>query len=308
MVGTVIFCSLYSLMSIGLTLTYMTTRVPNFAHGSVITLGLYLAYTMFHFWGISPYLGSPLFFALGGTTAIAIYGLVLRPLAKRGVPLVGLMIATLAVDTVFLGVVNVYAGYLANVFHVGNSLTIIYFTADFSIWGIKGLFIMAPLFLLFITGGLYLLLTRTKFGIAMRASVENPNLAGVLGVNVGRVYIVSWFLAGGLAGIAGSFIPMEAAGSPSTGSDLIVAIFAASILGGLTNIYGAVAGGIIIGLSDSLLPTYLAQLLGSWVTAYSGSMPLLIMVAALLLTPNGVTSVNWRRLFRMEATVERVRV
>lgn len=289
-------------------MTYMTTRVPNFAHGSFITLGLYFAYTTYHFWGVSPYIDSPMAFALGGTAAVAVYGLVLRPLAKRGVPLVGLMIATLAVDTMFLGVVNVFAGYLANVYHVGNSLTIIFFTADFTVWGVKGLFIMAPLFLAAIAGGLYLLLTRTKFGIAMRAAVENPNLAGVLGVNVERIYIISWFLAGGLAGVAGSFLPMEAAGSPYTGSDLIVAIFAASILGGLTNIFGAVIGGIIIGLSETLLPTYLAQVLGSWVTAYAGSIPLLIMVAALLITPNGVTAVNWRRLFRMEASVERVRI
>jgi branched-chain amino acid transport system permease protein len=306
--ATVIFASLYSLMSVGLTLTYMTTKVPNFAHGTFITLGLYMGFTAFHFWGMNPYAAAPLSFLLSGSVAVAMYLLVLKPLAARGVPLVGLMIATLAVDTLFLGVVNVYAGILSNVYSVGNSVTIILFTADFSIDGIRGLFIAGPSFLAAFVIGLYLLLTRTKFGMAMRAAVENPNLAGTLGINVGRVYLTSWFLAGGLGGIAGSFLPMIAAGSPSTGSQLIVAIFAGSIVGGLGSVFGAVVGGSVVGIAGGLLPTELANVVGPWIVEYSTIMPVAVMVVSLLVVPKGLTGVNWRHLFRREAKVERVRV
>jgi branched-chain amino acid transport system permease protein len=308
LVSTVIFASLYSLMSIGLTLTYMTTKVPNFAHGTFITLGIYMGYTAFHFWGLSPYISSPFSFLLGGAVAVGMYLLVLRPLSARGVSLVGLMIATFAVDTIFLGIVNVYAGILANTYHVGNSLTIIYFIADFTIDGIKGLFVAAPAFLAALAVGLYLLLMRTKFGVAMRAAVENADLAGILGINVQRVYVVSWFLAGGLGGVAGSFLPMIAAGSPSTGSQLIVAIFAGSIVGGLNSIFGAIVGGSVVGIAGGLLPTELAMVFGSWVTSYSSVMPVLVMVVALLFVPKGLTTVNWRRLLRTEKKVERASV
>lgn len=308
LVSTVIFAALYSLMSIGLTLTYMTTQVPNFAHGTFVTLGVYMGYTAFHFWGMSPYTSAPASFLLSGGVAVAMYLMVLKPLAARGVSVVGLMIATLAVDTIFLGIVNIYAGILANTYHVGNSLTIILFSSDFSFYGVKGLFIAAPTFLALFAIGLYLLLTRTKFGIAMRAAVENPNLAGTLGVNVGRVYLVSWFLAGGLGGIAGSFLPMIAAGSPSSGSQLIVAIFAGSIVGGLSSVFGAVIGGTIVGLAGGLLPTELAKWVGSWITTYSSAMPVLVMVASLLVVPKGLTSVNWRRLLHMEAKNGRAKV
>jgi branched-chain amino acid transport system permease protein len=296
MADALVYGSLFALMSIGLTLTYMTTRVPNFAQGSFVTVGAYLAFSMYHFRGVPPYGSLPFSFLLVGGVATAMYKLILKPLSARGSSLISLMIATLAIDIGFVGIFGIYSDLLSNVYRVYDSKFFLLSNTDFTILGTSALIFIAPLSLALITVFLWLGLTQTKFGIAMRATVENPNLAGILGINVERVYTVSWFLAGGLAGLAGSLVVLWLPGSAHIGSDFIVDIFAASILGGLFSVYGAVVGGLLVGSGEILLTVYGARLLGSWVSEWQPAMPMLIMVASLIIVPRGITSVNWRRL------------
>jgi branched-chain amino acid transport system permease protein len=162
---------------------------------------------------------------------------------------------------------------------------------------VDGVVVVAPVALALMTFGLYLMLTRTRFGLAMRATVENPNLARVVGVNTRTVYVVSWFLAGGLASMAGVFYSFWQGGEPDIGSILLISMFAGSILGGLKSIYGAVVGGLVVGGSEIIITTLGAQYIGAWVTPYEPGIPLLVMVITLLVIPGGLTSVDWRRLF-----------
>jgi branched-chain amino acid transport system permease protein len=283
-------------MGIGLTLTYMTTRVPNFAHGSLVTVGVYTAFTLNHFIGLNPYESIPISFITAGLAALFIYIAILGPLARRGSSLVALMIATLAIDIAFIGVFGAYSDYLANVFKVYNSRFFTLIPADFRLMGIQGLLLVLPAFIALMTVTLYFFLSYTKFGTAMRASVENRNLASVLGINTGRVFKISWFLAGGLAGVAGSFLILWLPGDPSVGSDVIIAIFASSIVGGLTNIYGAILGGLLVGGSQILIATFVSQLVGTWFLTYENGIPLIVMIVALLVIPQGLASLRWRRL------------
>src|SRR5437764_1354378 len=131
-------------------------------------------------------------------------------------------------------------------------------------------------------GSQFLFLTRTKFGIAMRASVENPSLARVLGIDVERAYVFAWFLAGGFGATAGSFSVLWLQGGTTFGSGLIVEIFAASVLGGLASVYGAAFGGLIVGASEILLTQAGITVFGSWISIYQKGFPLLIMVITLL--------------------------
>src|SRR6266581_7520053 len=157
-------------MAIGLTLTYITTKVPNFAYGSFVTIGLYTSYSMNRFADFSPYMTAPIAFAIGGASSILMYVGILRPLARRGSSLVSLMIATLAIDIGFIGIFGIYADYLRYTYVFIDSLNFTEILGDFSIFRSQGLILAAPLTLGLITIGLYLLLTRTKFGVAMRAS------------------------------------------------------------------------------------------------------------------------------------------
>ncbi len=263
-VSAVVYGALFALMANGLTLTYMTTKVPNFAYGSFVTIGLYSSYTLVRIDHYSPYAGTVVAFAVAGLASVAMYLGVLRPLARRGSSLVSLMIATFGVDIGFIGVFGVFTDYLQKRYVLIDAKQFFKLGPDFEFLGYDAIVYIAPLVLALTTLGIYLLFTRTRFGVAMRAAVENPPLARVLGINVDRVYVVSWMLAGGFAGLAGSLYTLWLPGGTSTGSDLIVEIFSSSVLGGLTSVFGAVLGGLIIGSSEDLVTIGLAQGFTFW--------------------------------------------
>src|SRR6267143_4987973 len=101
-ISAVIYASIFALMSIGLTMTYLTTKVPNFAHGSFVTVGVYVSFSLFRINHVNPYLSAGVSFLIGGIVATIMYEGILRPLAKRGSSLISLMVATLAVDIAFI--------------------------------------------------------------------------------------------------------------------------------------------------------------------------------------------------------------
>jgi branched-chain amino acid transport system permease protein len=254
LISAEVYASLFALMSMGLTLTYMTTKVPNFAYGDFVVIGIYSSYVTVKVFHSNPYLGSVLGFAIGGLVSVVMYLGVLRPLARRGSSIVSLMIATFAFDIGMSGVFGIFTEYLQYVLRLSDAKQFYPLGPDFSIAGVPGIVVAAPLAVVAIVSAIYLLFTRTKFGVAMRASIENPQLAKVLGINVEVVYVVSWILAGGLAGFAGDFLTLQIPLlGVDTGNELIVAIFAASVLGGLMSIFGSAVGGLIIGGSEILV-------------------------------------------------------
>ena len=130
----------------------------------------------------------------------------------------------------------------------------------------------------------------------MRAAIEDPALASVVGVNVNRVYAVSWLIAGALGALSGALLPLWFPGNPDMGSKLIVSVFAASIIGGLGNVYGAVLGGFVIGFAELLGTNFLATQLGPWVIPYRPLIPLVAIVITLLLAPQGLLGIDWKGL------------
>jgi len=299
-VSSIVYASLFGLMAIGLTLTYLTTKVPNFAYGSFVTIGIYTSFTIYRLLGLSPYVSAPIAFAVGGLSSVAMYLGILRTLARRGSSLVSLMIATLALDIGFIGIFGIYTDYLYYNLGIFDSKSFYQLLLDFSLLGLPGLLYVAPASLAVVTIALFILLTKTKFGIAMRASVENPSLARILGINVEKVYVFAWFLAGGFAAMSGSYYDLFFTGTTSSGSDLIVEIFASSILGGLASIYGAAIGGLIIGASEILLTLVGVDFFGSWVARYQRGIPLVIMIITLLVLPQGLSSIDWKKILRLE--------
>src|SRR5436309_2663748 len=110
--ASIVYASLFGLMAIGLTLTYITTKVPNFAYGSFVTVGMYTAFSLFRLQGFSPYSSVPIAFIVGSLGSAAMYLGILRTLARRGSSLVALMIATLAIDIAFVGIFGIFSDYL----------------------------------------------------------------------------------------------------------------------------------------------------------------------------------------------------
>jgi len=293
----VIFASLLALLSIGLTLTYLTTRVPNFAHASFATIGVYIALISSRVWETSPYVAIPIAFVVSGLIAVVLYTFILKPLIRKGASKTIQMIATLAFDLIMIAILNITADYIIKTFRVtSREFTLRSYDAEFM--GLPLIVFVAPAVVIILAITLHIMLRKTKFGVAMRAATENPDLAGIVGVNVKLVYGVSWLLGGGLAGVAGALMSLWFQGDPNLGPQLIPSVFAASIVGGFLSIYGAIAGGLLVGLTEILGTRFLAGEFGSWLIAYRPLIPLVFIVVTLLLAPRGLAGINWSKLRR----------
>ncbi|WP_435141560.1 branched-chain amino acid ABC transporter permease [Pseudopelagicola sp. nBUS_19] len=128
---------------------------------------------------------------------------------------------------------------------------------------------------------LHLILSRTTFGYALRAVAENPSLAQVNGINLQRMIIIVWVLGGTLAALAGVFYGLNNQINPVIGRDLVLPIFAATIVGGIGSIYGALLGGFVVGIAANLAVMILPS-------GYSPSVPFLLILLVLLMRPNGL--------------------
>jgi len=295
--AALIFASLLALLSIGLTLTYLTTRVPNFAHASFATIGVYIALIASRVWESTPYIAIPIAFAISGVVAVALYTFILKPLIRKGASQAIQMVATLAFDLIVIAMLNILADYIVKTYQItSREFTLRSYDAEFM--GIPLIVIAAPITVAILAITLHIMLRKTKFGIAMRAATENSDLSGTVGINVKLVFGVSWLLGGGIAGIAGALMSMWFQGDPNLGPQLIPSIFAASIVGGFLSIYGAIAGGLLVGLTEVLGTRFLAGEFGSWLIAYRPLIPLVFIVVTLLIAPRGLAGINWSRLRR----------
>lgn len=290
--SAIVYACLISILSIGFTLTYMTAKIPNFAHGTYAGIGIYVVYTISKILGYSPYIGFPIAFVVGGIISVIIFKLIISVLAKMGRGTIVITISTLAIQILLTAVLYIYAYWLRSIYKT-YALGFLLKDADFTVGGYQGIFPVSVLICVVTVISLHYMLTRTKIGIAMRATAESPELASVLGINTDRIQMVSWFLTGGLACLAGSMLPLWFMSRPDTGSLIITSIMAGSMLGGLNTIYGAIIGGLGVGLSEVLITTWAQNIrIGGvrqlWVGEYRPLVPMIIMIAVLLIEPQGL--------------------
>jgi branched-chain amino acid transport system permease protein len=285
-----VYANCVTMMSIGFTLVYMISRVPNFAQSTFAVLGVYCTFTMVRILEINPYIAMPLGFLLGAFLALVVYLGVINTLTKYGAGPILLTISLLALQQIFLAGVQIYADYVRNVLNI-YSRGFMLRVNDFRVGEFPGVLLVSTVLIVIIIVSLHLVLTRTQFGIAMRATVENAPLAAVLGINVKRISIVSWVITGGLAGLAGTFLPLWFSSGPASGGTLSTSVFAASVVGGLTSIYGAIIGGYVISLLEVWGSYLLMSQLGLWAGAYRMLIPLTLMSLILMYEPGGIVSV-----------------
>jgi len=290
-----IFASLLSLMGVGVTLLYKTTKVPNFAHASFVTLGGYVNFTLISAFRWNPYMGLPVSFVVVGGESLLLFFLVLEPLRKRKSSIALLMIATLAWHIAILGFLGAYADSLQTYLRVPTRNVVLSYL-DFRLGELPGIFYVSIAVTVISAVALYFAIERTTIGIALRAAMENQNLAESVGINTTLMLGVAWFLAAGLAGVAGALLPMWTQLNTSSGDLLIAAMFCVSIVGGLETLYGAFAGGLILALAQIVGTTMLANMVGVWLTGYEPVVPLLLMAIVLMTNPKGLGGMKvWKR-------------
>jgi branched-chain amino acid transport system permease protein len=288
--AALVYASELTLLSIGFTLTYLTAKVPNFAHGTYAGVGIYVSFTFAKIMNLSPYYGFPLSFILGGVLSVIIYILVIGVLTRMGGGAIVLTISTLAIQIFLTALIQIYAYYWVKARGLYASMFLLKDT-DFTFGGFPGIFTVSISITILSVLALHYMLTRTKMGIAMRATAEDPELSSVLGININQIQIFSWFLTGGLACLAGAMIPMWFMSTPVTGAAIITSIMAGSLLGGFESIYGAVIGGMLVGMSEIMLTLWGQETLGVWVGEWRPVIPMAFLVAVLLIEPEGLQGV-----------------
>ncbi|HKZ99428.1 MAG TPA: branched-chain amino acid ABC transporter permease [Thermoplasmata archaeon] len=284
--------SLYTMMALGLTITYKVTRIPNFSHAELVTVGSYAGVVAVNLWGRG--LGEALLLAFVSSAAIALAAdeLVFKPLFRRGATPLHLLVASIGVGLVVRYVLSIFANLYSILSAKSNLLaqTLVAFGPGANL---TTLHVWVPAATLSSVVALHLLFTRTRIGKGMRAMASNLDLARVSGIRTVRVRRMTWILAGGLAGIAGTFWSVYAPTDPEIGWRALLWTFAASILGGFVSVYGTIAGGYVVGASESFGITILNAEFGIS-ASYKPMIALVLIVVVFLIRPTGFAGLTVR--------------
>ena len=237
---------LYALMGIGLSLILGLLNVPNFAHGVLYALGAYVMISA----------GKAFGFVGGAVTALA-------------------MVAVLGAGIEFLGVRRLYRVHPDYILLLTFGLSLILTESIILVWGPVGMTAQPPAFLagavdlgvtvypkyrlavMVITSALvlacYLFVTRTRYGAIIRAGIEDKDMASALGINIRRVFMLTFAAGTGLAGLGGALMTPVRGLQPTMGIDILPFAFVVVVLGGLGSLPGAIVAGLLVGVVQSLM-------------------------------------------------------
>ena len=236
-------------------------------------------------------------FIVGALLGVICYYGLNRPLLKRKASDITLMMSTLGYDLILLSIIQMYCDFLTFTYKL-SPRRVSMNLHDFEMLGTSAASVILPLLAVVFLTGLHLFLVKTKFGIAMRATIENPVLAGASGINSDKVYMAAWVIGGGMAALGGAAMSMAQTGTPVLGSTTIPFMFAGAILGGLHSLYGGILGGFVVGLTEYVGVFALSQQFGPWIIGYRMAIPLLLMAGTLLIFPRGLAGIPWVSLFQ----------
>jgi branched-chain amino acid transport system permease protein len=279
LVSGVLTGSLYAMIGIGLTVVFGVMRIINLAHGEMVMLGMFAAYWGQVRWNVDPFLSVLLWVPVMFVVGVLVYRLLLRPIIPGG------ELNTL----LYTAGLSLFVANVALFLWTGDYRTISLPYAALPLQPF-GLAVPIPLAIAFgvallITGALYLFLARTNIGRAVRATSQNAEAAILMGIDVQRVAMLTFGLGTALAAAAGVLLGPSLYLYPTVGEILIVKCFVVVVLGGLGSVAGAIAGGILLGVVESLGAVYVS-------TALKDGIGFVLFLGVLLYRPSGLFGVG----------------
>jgi branched-chain amino acid transport system permease protein len=269
---------IYAMVAVGLNLIFGVIRVVNFAQGEFVMLGMYGAYAAQLSMGLDPYLAPivvvPVLFVFGAL----VYAVILRPL--QGEPMMQIFATFGLLMVLENSVLAVTRGitYSVNSVITGVSVPI----GPINV-GLSRIVVLIAATLVTLAIGWYL--RSVLHGKAIRAVAQDRNAARLMGVNVERVYIMTFGIGAALAGLAGCLLAPLYTMSPQIGMNFIMPAFAVVVLGGLGSVTGAYIGGFIVGLTEALAGYYLDP-------ALKHAVLFLVFITVLVVRPSGLFGVK----------------
>lgn len=270
--------SIYALLAIGFSLIFGVARIVNIAHTAFYMLAAYFIYVGFHYLGMSPYASMPLSVLAVGLLSIICYKIFIQPIREHEA---AVLIATIALAMViqealligfgghYLGVPPLVSGYATI---AGVKVTYQHILA----FGVAVLALF----------GVWVLLMKTKLGLALRATAQDREVANLMGMNEARVAMVTMGISVMLAGIAGAIVVPLYVLDPHMWMHPLIMMLAIVVLGGLGSIKGSFVGAYIMAFAEVLV-VFLVPM-GAFL---KGSVALSIMILVLLIRPEGLFGV-----------------
>lgn len=272
----IIFGLLLALAAIGLSLIFGTTGLNNFAHGELVTFGGLMAFTFGNLLGLPPLVTIPLAVLAGAAMGWGQNAVLWKPLRRRGLKLVPLMIVTIGLSLVLR--------YLFAFIWGPDRLNLVNDPKPFLVIGpisLRFTDVMGAIVAIVCLGLVAYVLTQTKIGKAMRAVADNRALAAASGINVEGVIRIVWIGGSALAALAGVYVAYYQGLRWDTGASILLLIFAAVTLGGLGTAFGALVGSLILSVFMNVLTLWIPENL-----KVVGA--LVVMILILLLRPQGI--------------------
>ncbi len=285
--------AVYAMVALGYTMVYGIIQLINFAHGEVVMIGAMVAFSVIGaLLGTHTGLPAPLIVVIGGAVAIpvcmavayALERVAYRPL--RGAPRLAPLITAIGMSIILQQLAMLiwsrnplaFPQILDNrVFHVGGATVS---TVQLAIWFIAVATMTA----------LSLMVYRTRLGIAMRATSQNPQVAGLMGIDINRVIGATFAIGAALAAVAGVMVGTYYGIAHYTmGSLLGLKAFCAAVLGGIGNLPGAMLGGFILGIVEALGAGYIGDFTGNWFGSnYQDVFAFIVLILVLVFRPSGL--------------------
>ncbi|HEY1235010.1 MAG TPA: branched-chain amino acid ABC transporter permease [Candidatus Binatia bacterium] len=270
---------LYGLAAAGLSLTFGVLRVLNVAHGELIMLGGYGSFWLFTLWKIDPFVSlmavAPAMFLLGILLYWALFQFVVKTDEETRIKnslLIGfgltLVLHALAIRLWTADERAVTTAYAGAVLRLGHLV-------------VPWLRLTSLLFALAILAALHLFLAKARWGRAIRATAEDWEAAALMGIPVGKTYLLAFALGTALAGIAGGLVSVSYAISPSIGLEWTLKALVVIVLAGLGSLFGSFAGGIILGLAEAMSVVFLGG-------PYREVVGLILFLIVLVVRPQGL--------------------
>jgi branched-subunit amino acid ABC-type transport system permease component len=234
--------SIIAIAAVGFTMQFGITNMINLAYGQVMIASAYAAYAVNNA-GVSIWISMVAGAVFGALFSFLLNRTIYAPFQRKGTNLIGMVIISLAVSLVIANVLLPIVGYYSVSYHLSTGPTL--HAGSIALTGVQiAIMAVAVVAMLLI----YALLHFTRLGKAMRATATNPTLARNCGIPTARVIDLAWLITGALCGIAGVVAGMNSdAFSVANGSEFLIPIIAASVLGGAGHPYGAMIGAVIIG-------------------------------------------------------------
>jgi len=284
---------LYALIGLGMTLIMGVMKIINLAHGELMMVAMYIAYVLFTFFQMDPYLSvfvaAPVLFILG----IALQKFLINPVLKTDAIIpenqviltvgIGMVLANLATIIFTSNYRSIPVDYATKAWYLSDIWKASPIELSLSVpWTVS--FLIA----IVITVCLWMFLAKTDLGKSIRATAQDNDAALLMGVNVGKMRVITFGLGSALVGAAGCLLIPIYYLYPDLGGQFTLIAFVITILGGLGSTIGAIIGGLILGIFESMTATYAGM---GWAPVGR----FVIFIAALIFIPGGIVSLLKRK-------------